>query len=374
MTLLPTWRKNQVGPRAGSQSRRFDNLPSLAPPAADVLYFGFVVAKTKKPEKKPKAKARSASTLRSVAELKRTIAAQAREIREGAEQQAATSEILRVIASAPTDIQPVLDAVAESAARLCSSVDAQIYHVDGDMMRKVARYGTLPDLIPLGEIRPISRASNSGRAIVDRQVVHIHDMLAEREEDFSEVWSVVQHEQIRTVLAIPLLREGVPIGAIMIRRTEVRPFSDKQINLLKIFCRPGGVAIENARLFQERETRNRDLSALYDVTAAASRSLEIKPVLDEVLEKITEIFEFDRVSIFLFDPKRETLTRMATFGIAQEETGVRAFRRGQGLTGKVAETGQYMVFEDVRSDSRYRQLSQTNSMQQLGPAFSRYSR
>ena len=129
------------------------------------------------------------------------------------------------------------------------------------------------------------------------------------------------------------------------------------------------IAIENARLFQERETRNRDLSALHDVTAAASRSLEIKPVLDEVLEKITEIFKFDRVSIFLFDPKRETLTRMATFGIAQEETGGRAFRRGQGLTGKVAETGQYMVFEDVRSDPRYRQLSQTNSMQQLGACF-----
>ena len=127
------------------------------------------------------------------------------------------------------------------------------------------------------------------------------------------------------MLAIPLLREGVPIGAIMIRRMEVRPFSDKQINLLKIFADQAVIAIENARLFQERETRNRDLSALHDVTAAASRSLEIKPVLDEVLEKITEIFKFDRVSIFLFDPKRETLTRMATFGIAQEETGRQGF-------------------------------------------------
>ena len=166
-----------------------------------------------------------------------------------------------------------------------------------------------------------------------------------------------------------MLREGVAIGAIHVRRNEVRPFSEKQIALLETFADQAVIAIENARLFQERETRNRDLSALHDVTAAASRSLEIKPVLDEVLEKITEIFKFDRVSIFLFDPKRETLTRMATFGIAQEEAGGRAFRRGQGLTGKVAETGQYMVFEDVRSDPRYRQLSQTNSMQQLGACF-----
>jgi signal transduction histidine kinase len=166
-----------------------------------------------------------------------------------------------------------------------------------------------------------------------------------------------------------LLREALPIGAILIRRLEVRPFTDAQIKLLETFADQAVIAIENARLFQERETRNRDLSAFHDVTAAASRSLEIKPVLDEVLKKITEIFKFDRVSIFLFDPKRETLTRMATFGIAQEETGARAFRRGQGLTGKVAETGQYMVFEDVRSDPRYRQLSQTNSMQQLGACF-----
>ena len=130
------------------------------------------------------------------------------------------------------------------------------------------------------------------------------------------------------------------------------------------------IAIENARLFQERETRNRDLSALHDVTAAASRSLEIKPVLDEVLEKITEIFKFDRVSIFLFDPKRETLTRMATFGIAQEETGRRAFRRGQGLTGgkwpRPVNTWSLRMSDRI---PRYWQLSQTNSMQQLGACF-----
>ena len=106
---------------------------------------------------------------------------------------------------------------------------------------------------------------------------------------------------------MPLLREGLPIGAILIRRLEVRPFSDTQINLLETFADQAVIAIENARLFQDRETRNRDLSALHDVTAAASRSLEIKPVLDEVLEKITEIFTFDQVSIFLFDPKERNV-------------------------------------------------------------------
>ena len=128
-----------------------------------------------------------------------------------------------------------------------------------------------------------------------------------------------------------------------------------------------GQTIDELR--QELEARNRDLAALHDVTAAASRSLEIKPVLDEVVKKITEIFAFDSVSVFLFDSKNEALNMMAAAGIFQMEALPRAFRRGQGLTGRVAETGQHLIFEDVRSDSQYRQLTQNNNMQQLGACF-----
>jgi GAF domain-containing protein len=320
----------------------------------------------KKPLKKTSGNRRAISSAESVAKLKQTIAAQAQEIREGAEQQNATSEILRIIASSPTDIKPVLDAVAESAGRLCEATNAVIYRVDGDVIDPVAVHGAMP---PAPKGTAINRRTVVGRAIVDRQTMHVRDLLAEVDTEYPDSKAIQEITGTRTSLSTPLLREGIAIGAIHVRRNEVRPFSENQIALLETFADQAVIAIENARLFQERETRNRDLSALHDVTAAASRSLEIKPVLDEVLEKITEIFKFDRVSIFLFDPKRETLTRMATFGIAQEETGRRAFRRGQGLTGKVAETGQYMVFEDVRSDPRYRQLSQTNSMQQLGACF-----
>ena len=321
----------------------------------------------KKPLKKTSVKRRATSSTESVAKLKQTIAVQAQEIREGAEQQAATSEILRIIASSPIDIKPVLDAVAESAARLCEANNAVIYRVDGNVIDPVAVHGVMPPA-PKGTVRSIVETP-VGRAIIDRQTMHIRDLLAEVDTEYPESKEILKITGTRTSLSTPLLREGVSIGAIHVRRNEVHPFSEKQIALLETFADQAVIAIENARLFQERETRNRDLSALHDVTAAASQSLEIKPVLDEVLEKITEIFKFDRVSIFLFDPKRETLTRMATFGIAQEETGRRAFRRGQGLTGKVAETGQHMVFEDVRSDPRYQQLSQTNSMQQLGACF-----
>ncbi|HEX2520793.1 MAG TPA: GAF domain-containing protein, partial [Terriglobia bacterium] len=153
------------------------------------------------------------------------------ELKESLEQQTATSEILGVIASSPTDIQPVLDVVAENAARLCDSVDAQIWRVEGDMQRKVASYGVVSSVLGVGEARPIRRGSASGRAILDRQPVHIHDILAEREEDYADIWRSVERQGIRTGLAVPLMREGVPIGAITIRRTEVRPFTEKQIAL-----------------------------------------------------------------------------------------------------------------------------------------------
>ena len=124
-----------------------------------------------------------------------------------------------------------------------------------------------------------------------------------------------------------------------------------------------------AELRRELEARNRDLAALYDVTAAASQSLEIKPVLEEVVKKITDIFGFDSVSVFLFDPKNELLNLMAAAGIHEIQALPRAFRRGRGLTGRVAESGQYLIFEDVRSDPRYQQMTENNAMQRMGDCF-----
>jgi GAF domain-containing protein len=228
------------------------------------------------------------------------------QLKESLEQQTATSEILGVIASSPTDIQPVLDVVAKNAARLCDAQDAQIYRVENDMMQKVARYGTVPDGIPVGETRRVSRGSNSGRAIVERQPIHIHDMLLEREEDFPDVWAAVQHERIRTALAVPLLREGVPVGAILIRRTEVRPFSDAQIALLKTFADQAVIAIENVRLFKELQVRNRDLTEALEQQTATSQILgviassptDIQPVLDVVAENASRLCEAADAQIF----------------------------------------------------------------------------
>ena len=342
---------------------------------------------TKKGSKSKKARRRRPAVKTSVAEQAQTMAQlrqqlaeslqrenatvkelqdRNRQLSEALEQQTATREILRVISSSPTDLQAVLDAVAVNAALLCDAADAVVYRVDGYTMHPVAIHGTLR-ASPL----PLNRGSVTGRAVTDRQEIHVYQEVTDLDAEFPE--STTRERQrgllTRTRLAVPLLREGAPLGAILIRRVESRPFSDKQIALLKTFADQAVIAIENARLLQERETRNRDLPALHDVTAAASQSLEIKPVLDEVVKKITEIFAFDSVSVYLFDPRREYLNSVASFGTHEEAPLPRVFRRGQGLTGRVAETGEPILFENVQTDPRYQELSQTKATRQRDYCF-----
>jgi GAF domain-containing protein/anti-sigma regulatory factor (Ser/Thr protein kinase) len=231
------------------------------------------------------------------------------ELRESLAQQTATSHILRVIAGSPTDVQPVLDVVAENAARLCEAADASLYRVEADAMRHVASYGTVTAALEVGETRPLSRGSVSGRAIVDKQTVHVHDMLAESENDYPDAWRAAQRQGIRTVLAVQLLREDVPIGAIAIRRTECCPFTDQQITLLKTFADQAVIAIENVRLFKEMQERNAELrEALAHQTATAevlgiiSRSpTDVQPVLDAIVESAARVCGIDDVLLRLRD-------------------------------------------------------------------------
>ena len=240
------------------------------------------------------------------------------ELKESLEQQTATSEILGVIASSPTDIQPVLDAVAESAARLCDGASAFIQRVDGNVMRRVAGYPRPAPLI--GEDNVIDRNRISGRVILDRQTIHVHDVAAEVQSEFTGGKNIQPVTGTRSALATPLLREGVAIGAIFVRRVEVRPFTEKQIALLETFANQAVIAIENVRLFKEIQERNAELrealehqTATSEVLGIISRSpTDVQPVLDAIVESAARVCGIDDMTLRLCEGN--TMVARAHFG------------------------------------------------------------
>jgi hypothetical protein len=150
-------------------------------------------------------------------------------LNEALEQQSATSEVLRVIASSPTEVQSVLDAIVTKAARLLDVADAHIMRVEGQLLKAVAKHGSSPQWA-IGTTRTINRNWVTGRAVVDRKTVHVRDLQA-AQSDFPEGAAYAKQYGHRTTLATPLLREGNPIGAFLIRRNYVKPFTSKQIEL-----------------------------------------------------------------------------------------------------------------------------------------------
>src|SRR5215207_1129569 len=175
-----------------------------------------------------------------------------REISESLEQQTATSEVLRVMAASPNDVQPVLEAVARNAARLCEAVDVQIYRVDGLLLRQVAHSGPMPALQE-GEALPLVPGLITGRAVMEHRTLHVEDAQQLEVAEYPDSIALQKRLGHRTVLVTPLLREGNAIGAIAVRRNDVRPFSQKQVSLLGIFADQAAIAIENVRLFKEAQ-------------------------------------------------------------------------------------------------------------------------
>ena len=177
-----------------------------------------------------------------------------RELSEALTYQTGSENILRVIASSPTDVGPVLKAIVESACELCEAYDAVMFLKDGGDLRPSAHHGPIP-MAP--EKLPVGRDWTAGRAFLDRKPVHVHDFLSTEGEDFPVGRERARREGFRTALSVPLLREGESIGTIVLRRTEVHPFSDKQIALLQTFADQAVIAIGNVRLFEQVQERTR---------------------------------------------------------------------------------------------------------------------
>ena len=230
------------------------------------------------------------------ARLFEEVQAKTRDLTEALTYQTGSANILNIIASSPTDVAPVLKAIVESACDLCEAYDAVVMLRNGDELSLGAHYGP----IPMSQQRwSNDRTSISGRAMADRRPVHVQDVLSDEGADFAIAREMSRVDGCHTLLGAPLLREGESIGAIVLRRTEVSPFSDKQISLLQTFGDQAVIAIENARLFNEtREALERQTATADILKVIASSPDNVQPVFQAIADRSKRLVDALSTTVF----------------------------------------------------------------------------
>jgi class 3 adenylate cyclase/putative component of toxin-antitoxin plasmid stabilization module len=299
----------------------------------------------------------------SAADQKAEIARLSRELSEARAQQTATARVLRIISSSPSDLRPVFDALAESAARLCHGFDIYIQLREGNVVRYVAHFGdVIPNSPVVGETRPLTRDLVIGRAMLESRSIHLLDLQAETEE-FPEGSAIARRNGYRTIIAIPLMRGDLAIGTIAVRRVEAKLFSDKEVELLSNFAAEAVIAIENARLLNELRERTAELSesleqqtATFEVVKAIRSSPgKLRPVFQAILENATRICRAKIGILFRFDDG--AYTAVATLGVTaayNEYLNRGPIRAGPGTgLGRVAAGEQTVHIVDTQSGQAY---------------------
>jgi GAF domain-containing protein/DNA-binding response OmpR family regulator len=280
------------------------------------------------------------------------------ELRESLQQQTATADVLKVISRSTFDLRSVLDTLTESAARLCNAYDAVVLLREGESLVFGAHHGPIPvDFVKW----PVTRAWTAGRVVVDRKPVHVHDLTAAGAE-FPEGHAMALRMGHRTILSVPLLREGEAIGSLSIRRTEVRPFTAKQIELAETFADQAVIAIENVRLFDEVQARTRELTEALEQQTATSEVLqviasspgELEPVFQAMLENATRICEASFGNLLLYDGDAFRLVALhnapQTWAAEQQRDPI-APRRSARFLYRVADTKQVVHITDIAAEN-----------------------
>jgi signal transduction histidine kinase len=296
-----------------------------------------------------------------VARLKRALARSERELAQALARQTATAEVLQAISRSPTELQPVLDAVAQRAALLCRAHGSRVWLAEGDHLRAMTSYGPgYPESVL--ETRPVRATSVGGRAFLERRCVHVEDVVPLLDTEYPDSRELQARNGYRTVLVVPMLREGEAIGLISLLRNEVRPFAPSEIGLVQTFADQAVIAIQNVQLFNDTRRALEHQTATAEVLKVISESpTDVQPVFDAICERAMALSGANIGGVTRFDG--EWVHLVAFQGISPEaDAAMRAafpMRPSRAsISARAVLEGMPVEIADVEKDPDYQLKSQ----------------